>query len=136
MSGGVKGVYIFRCEVGKVELALNIKANLDRGGYVERVRAWNMHARECNRLLQITTSYHGYRGGKFPPRFEDIEVDDLTAAKVKEGIAIRGVRESPIKNVTLRNITIKEAAKRSSISHAEGLRFEKVEVQGQKLTAP
>lgn len=136
MSGGVQGVYVFRCEIGKVEVALNIKANLDRGGYVERVRAWNMHARECNRLLQITTSYHGYRGGKFPPRFEDIEVDDLTAAKVKEGIAIRGVRESPIKNVTLRNITIKEAAKRSSITHAEGLKFEKVEIQGQQLLAP
>jgi polygalacturonase len=133
MSGGVRNVYVFRCEVGKAELVFNVKSNLDRGGFVERLRVWNVQARQCTRLVQVTTSYHGYRGGKFPPRFEDIEVEDVRADKVKEGIAIRGVRESPIKNVTLRNITIKEASQKISVNHAVGLLCERVEIQDERI---
>ncbi len=135
MSGGVDRVFFFRCEVGKVETLFNVKSNLDRGGFVEHVRVWNVHARECNRLVQITTSYHGYRGGKFPPRFEDIEIDDMRAEKVKEGIAIRGVHESPVRRVTLRNLTISRAKIASSVSHAEELVCDRVEIQGERLSS-
>jgi polygalacturonase len=77
MSGGVRRVYIFRCNMGRVGIAVNIKSNLDRGGFVEHVRVWGVRARECKQPSQVTTSYHGYMGGKFPPRIEDIELGEL-----------------------------------------------------------
>jgi polygalacturonase len=77
MSGGVRRIYIFRCDMGKVGTIVNIKSNLDRGGFVEHIRAWNLKAKECPKPTQVTTSYHGYMGGNFPPRFEDIKFEDV-----------------------------------------------------------
>jgi polygalacturonase len=135
MSGGVRGVYIFRCDMGKVETAINIKSNLDRGGFVELVRVWNVTIRECARALQVTTSYHGYMGGQFPPRFDDIEVDDLRCQKAKEAISVRGVAQSPVRRLRLKNVAITTAKVPTAIQHAEALLCEGVEINGKQLTA-
>jgi polygalacturonase len=135
MSGGVRRVYIFRCDMGKVETAINIKSNLDRGGFVELVRVWNVAIRECARALQVTTSYHGYMGGQFPPRFDDIEVDDLRCQKAKEAISVRGVAQSPVRRLRLKNVAITTAKVPTAIQHAEALLCEGVEINGEQLTA-
>ena len=85
MSGGVRRVYIFRCNMGRVGIGVNIKSNLDRGGFVEHVRVWGVRARECKQPSQITTSYHGYMGGSFPPRIEDIELNELECSHLRRG---------------------------------------------------
>lgn len=133
MSGGVRRVYIVRCEFGKVDTIVNIKANLDRGGAVEHIRAWNLRARECDNALQITTAYHGYMGGKFPPRFEDIEIDELTCEKANQAVVIRGDRQSVIRRVALRDVQIKQARVASDIRHAEVVACERVVVGEQQL---
>jgi len=135
MSGGVRRVYVFRCDMGKVETAINIKSNLDRGGFVELVRVWNVTIRECARALQVTTSYHGYMGGRFPPRFDDIEVDDLRCQAAKEAIAVRGVAQSPVRRLTLRNIVVTKAKVATAIQHVEALSCQGVEINGEPLVA-
>jgi len=133
MSGGVRRVYIIRCEVGKVDTIINIKANLDRGGAVEHIRAWNLRARECDSALQITTAYHGYAGGNFPPRFEDIEIDDLTCEKANRALVIRGDRQSVIRRVAIRDVQIRQARVASDIRHAEVVACERVVVGEKQL---
>lgn len=133
MSGGVRRVYIIRCEIGKVDTIVNIKANLDRGGFVEHVRAWNLRARECNNAVQITTSYHGYMGGVFPPRFEDIEIDDLRCTRAVRAIAIRGDRQSIVRRVVLRDVQVTESRVASDLRHAEGVVCERVVLGGRHV---
>jgi hypothetical protein len=106
---------------------------LDRGGAVEHIRAWNLRARECDNALQITTAYHGYMGGKFPPRFEDIEIDELTCEKANQAVVIRGDRQSVIRRVGLRDVVIKQARVTSNIHHAEAVVCERVVVGGKQL---
>jgi hypothetical protein len=133
MSGGVRGVYIFRCTVNRVQTLLNIKSNLDRGGYVEGIRMWNLAVQECERLIQITTSYHGYMGGKMPPRFDDIEVQDVRCDVAKQGISIRGVPELPIKRIVLRDIAVGKVALPLVTSHVEQLVYENVQMNGARV---
>jgi polygalacturonase len=133
MSGGVQGVYIFRCNMGRVQTILNIKSNLDRGGYVENVRLWNVSVREASRVVQITTSYHGYMGGNFPPRFEDIEIDDLRCENAKEGITIRGVPGSPIRRISIRNVQVSAVKNPTSITHAEQLESHDLYMNGARM---
>jgi polygalacturonase len=130
MSGGVRRVYIFRCEMGRVQTILNIKSNLDRGGYVEGIRLWNVSAREASRVVQITTSYHGYMGGNFPPRFEDIEIDDLRCESAKEGISLRGVAANPVKRISIKHVSVSKVTTPTSIMHVEGLQSEDVYMNG------
>ena len=134
MSGGVRYVYIFRCDMGKVQTVFNIKSNLDRGGFVEGVRVWNISAEECSRLIQVTTSYHGYQGGKIPPRFEDIEIEDMRCKRAKEGISIRGVPLSPVKRLVLKQLSISHVQHPSSIAHVEQFRCDDVRMNGELLS--
>ncbi|MFN4894666.1 MAG: glycoside hydrolase family 28 protein [Pseudomonadota bacterium] len=132
MSGGVGKVFIIRCDMDKVDTALNIKANRDRGGCVQHVRAWNLRVRQCERALQITTTYHGYMGGEFPPRFEDIELSDLRCNRARQAISIKGDRHSPVRRVVLKDFTVDHSDERNEVAHAKELLFDQVFVNGDR----
>jgi polygalacturonase len=135
MSGGVRRVYILRCDMGKVDTALNVKANLDRGGVVEHVRAWNLRIRECGSVLQVTTAYHGYMGGNFPPRFEDVEVDDVRCKRAKRAIVVRGDNRSVIRRLALRQVDVEEAPEVNIFSNVEQVLCDGVTVGGSRLVS-
>jgi polygalacturonase len=135
MSGGIRRVYIARCKMGTIDAALNIKANLDRGGVIEHVRAWNLSIRECDSIVHITTAYHGYMGGKFPPTLEDIELEDIECARARRVVVIRGDKESIVRRVKLRHARVAKATRPSDISNAEECFCEDVQIAGAVLTA-
>ncbi len=131
MSGGVRRVYLVRNDMGRVDTALNIKANLDRGGFVQHVRVWNLAVKECESAVRITTSYHGYMGGNFPPIFEDIEVDDLRCEQARQAIIMRGDRQSLIRRVVLRDISVVRSDRGSDLQHLQDVTCERVVVGGE-----
>jgi polygalacturonase len=133
MSGGVRRVYLVRNDMGRVDTALNIKANLDRGGFVQHVRVWNLAVKECESAVRITTSYHGYMGGNFPPIFEDIEVDDLRCEQARQAIIMRGDRQSLIRRVVLRDISVVRSDRGSDLQHLQDVTCERVVVVGESL---
>lgn len=126
MSGGVRDIYVIRCRMGQVDTVVNIKSNLDRGGVVERIRAWNIQCATCDRIVAISTSYHGYAGGSFPPTIQDIELDDLRSESAETGIVIRGVATSPVKQVRLSSIHGARVKTPTQIQYAENLIFESI----------
>jgi polygalacturonase len=133
MSGGVRHVYLVRNSMGRVDTALNIKANLDRGGFVHHVRVWNLAVKECESAVRISTSYHGYMGGNFPPLFEDIEVDDLRCEHARQAIVIRGDRQSVIRQVKFRDVAVAHSEKGSDLQHLQDVTCERVVVGGESL---
>jgi polygalacturonase len=126
MSGGVRDVYVIRCRMGEVDTVFNIKSNLDRGGTVERIRAWNIESKTCDRIVAISTSYHGYTGGTFPPTIQDIELDDIRTESAETGIVIRGVSASPVRQVRLSSIHGLHVKIPTQVQFAEKLSFEGV----------
>jgi polygalacturonase len=133
MSGGVRRVYLVRNDMGRVDTALNIKANLDRGGFVQHVRVWNLAVKECESAVRITTSYHGYMGGNFPPIFEDIEIDDLRCDQARQAVVIRGDRQSVIRRVRLRDLSVARSERGSDFQHLQDVTCERVVVGGESL---
>ena len=134
MSGGIRSIYLFRCQMDEVETVINIKSNLDRGGFVEKVRVWNVSVRECSRLVQLTTSYHGYMGGNFPPRIEDVQIDDLRCQKAKEGISIRGAEKSPIRKVTISHVELAQVEAPLALRNSEAIELNSVQMNGRVVT--
>lgn len=130
MSGGVRDVYVIRCRMGEVDTVFNIKSNLDRGGAIERIRAWNIQSKACDRIVAISTSYHGYTGGNFPPTIQDIALDDIRSESADTGIVIRGVATSPIKQVRLSSIHGIRVKIPTQIQYAENLSFDGVVMNG------
>lgn len=130
MSGGVRKVYVLRCTMGEVDTVINVKSNLDRGGVVEHLRVWNVRAERSEKVIQITTSYHGYMGGNNPPVFRDIEIDDVHCGVATTGIAIRGVAQSPIERVALRDVVVPSCKTPYSLQEAKDLTFTNVRING------
>lgn len=130
MSGGVRDIYVIRCRMGHVDTVVNIKSNLDRGGVVERIRAWNIQCASCDRIVAISTSYHGYMGGDFPPTIQDIELDDIRTDNAETGVVIRGVPASPVRQVRLSSIHCARVKTPTQIQHAENLSLEAVVMNG------
>lgn len=137
MSGGVRNVFVEDCTLEAVSSALYFKANLDRGGAVERVRARRLQVeRVRDGLVRFHTSYHGYRGGNFPPRFRDYVLEDLECAQATgPAFDLEGVAAAPIQDVVIRRATVRRAARPGNAVHSEGVRLEDVRVNGLPLVA-
>jgi polygalacturonase len=137
MSGGVRNVFMEDCKLASVSSAFYFKANLDRGGLVEHVRARRIAAEEVREgFVRFETGYHGYRGGNFPPAFRDFVIEDITCERARAyAFYVEGVPAAPIRDVTVRRATIKQAARPFWLKHAEGLRLEEVKVNGADLPA-
>ncbi len=135
MSGGVRNVFIEDCRIESVSSAFYFKGNLDRGGWIRDVWARRVKiqtAREA--VVRFGTTYHGYRGGNFPPQFEHFHLADITCARAAVyGIFIDGAEGAPVRNVTFERVRIHEAMSPLWLRHATDLRFADVEINGQRL---
>jgi hypothetical protein len=116
--------------MGHIETAVNIKSNLDRGGVVEHVRVWNVSITRSVRVLQISTSYHGYAGGKNPPLLRDVEIDDVRCDSAEVGITLLGVPESPIEKVVVKGLTIDKVKTPLAVSHSQDISLAGVVMNG------
>lgn len=135
MSGGIRRVYVIRSRIDKADVALNVKSNLDRGGVIEHLRVWNVAVGACDELFQVTTQYHGYRGDNFPPRIQDIELDDITCETARAGISIVGAPAAVIRDVRVRDLDIRQVEEPIAVKFAEEITLSSVFMNGRPLSA-
>lgn len=133
MSGGVRNIFVEHLRMGEAKTALNIKANLDRGGAVEGVTVRDVTVEKTDTLLQVTTDYHGYRGGNFPPTFRDFLFEDILCEAAGVPLAAAGVPAARIENFTVRNLRVRRADKPAVVRHVRNFRADNVEISGRLL---
>lgn len=137
MSGGVRNIFVEDCRALSVSSAFYFKANLDRGGLVEHVRARRIAAEQVREgFVRFETGYHGYRGENHPPSFRDFILEDLTCNEATAyGLYSEGVEAAPIRDVTIRRATIDSAKGPLWLKRTENLRLEAVKINGVTLPA-
>ncbi len=135
MSGGVRNVFAESLRMGEAKAALNIKANLDRGGAVERVSVRDVSVEKTDTLIQVTTDYHGYRGGKFPPTFRGFLFEDIRCESADVPLSAAGVPGARLEDFAVRNVRVKRAAKPAEIRQVRNFTAENVVINGTALQA-
>ena len=115
MSGGVENVYAHDCEFNGTDRAIRIKTARGRGGYVRNCWFKYITADTIEReAIRINMMYTG--GDRLPkqevnegtPVIENIHYENIQCAYSKRhSIQIIGIPESPIRNVSLKNINLK-----------------------------
>ena len=137
MSGGVRNVFMEDCTADAVSSALYFKGNVDRGGFVEHVRARRITVRQVrDGLVRFDTTYRAQdlRGGTAAPSFRDFVIEDLTCDESRTfGLSIEGLPGAPIRDVTIRRVEIKKAATPARITQTENVRLVGVTINGQRL---
>jgi polygalacturonase len=136
MSGGVRNVHLYDCRVSGTFTGIYFKTNLDRGGAITGVRIHDVTIGDAELFVNFTTAYQGYRGGRHLPDVRDVRIENVTCARAKTGIRIVGVPEAPIRDVTLRRVTLGATPAPHEIRHVANLVLDDVRINGAPLSLP
>ena len=124
MSGGVENVFVENYSIKSTDNGINFKCNLDRGGFIQNIHLKNIEIDSCTKhgiLFQM--DYHGYRGGDYPPDFQNFTLQNIKIRKAgKIGIKIAGVERKPIKNVQMANIRIEDTPELKALTFVKNLK--------------
>lgn len=136
MSGGVRNIFIEDCKIDSCRNGIYFKSNLDRGGYFENLWMRNIEARICHwGMINFRTDYHGYRGGDYPTLFNNIHIENVFCGRADScGIMANGLPEAPLRNITLKNITIENARKATDMRNCIDLVMENVKINGELVS--
>jgi polygalacturonase len=127
MSGGVQNVFVENCVTSDTPNGINFKCNLDRGGSIKNIFVRNMTFENCKNIgILFQMDYHSYRGGNYPPDFQQFYLNNLQFKKVgKIGMKIVGVEAKHIKNVLLANVKIEQMPQSEEIKFADNILISK-----------
>lgn len=136
MSGGVRDVFIEGNRMEKVENAVYLKSNPERGGVVESVWARKVVVASCKTPVRMATDYKGVMSGPRPPEFRDLHFEDLECGSASgPAFSLSGIAGQPIRKVHFRDVRVGSAPKEPEFSHVEDLRMENVTVGGKPVGA-
>ncbi|HYC72134.1 MAG TPA: glycosyl hydrolase family 28 protein [Opitutaceae bacterium] len=131
MSGGIRHVFFTDNVLRKGASAIRFKANLDRGGTVEHVRVRNFTVESFENLFWFQLDYPGLLGGGHPSTYRDIVFENFTVERAGTVFDGDAPAAAPLRDVTLRNIAIKQADRTFVLRNVEGLRLENVVIGDQ-----
>ena len=105
ISGGVRNVFVERCEMSSPELdrGIRIKTNSVRGGLIENFFIRDLIIGEVQTAIVIDFDYEEGDAGKFTPTVRNIDIRNLVCHKAKQVFQVRGYARSPIQNLHLTN---------------------------------
>lgn len=129
MSGGIRNVFFTDNVLRKGTSAIRFKANLDRGGTVEHIRVSNMTIESFElHLFWFQLNYPGLLGGGHPATYRDIVFENITAERAGTVFEAHAPPEAPLRDVLLKNVTVRDADKTFVLENVEGLRLENVKI--------
>lgn len=123
MSGGVRNLLAEDCTIDGPDTGIRIKSRVGRGGVVENLIYRRIKvSRVNNEAITINMNYEPGSVPKDPtpemiPTYRNITIEDFQCDDAKIAVRLLGVKQSPIENVTLKNITV-TAKEGLDISHA------------------
>jgi polygalacturonase len=144
MSGGVRNIRVNNCTFIGSSIGLRFKSARGRGGVVENIHISNIRMLNIKHNAIDFTFFYGNKApdeaeaapGSEPkpvpvteetPLFKDIHMENIICRGAGGAIALSGLPEMPLRNITLKNVSI-TADKGVTATDAEGITFTNVEV--------
>lgn len=129
ISAGVNNVFVEDCIMDSPNLdrAIRIKTNSKRGGIIENVFVRNLEVgtvKECVLKLNMFYNVYGSQTGNFIPTIRNVSLENI---KVKNGgkysVWAEGYIESPVENITLKNVTIQKVDSMYLLKNVKNINF-------------
>ncbi len=142
ISGGVSNVYVENCIMNSpnLDVAIRLKTNSRRGALIENFYVRNIEIGQVKEaVLKVDMFYnvHGNQTGNFIPRIENISLENVNVKNAgKYSILAKGYKESPIKNITFKNVTIEKVGTPFSIENVTNLNFADTYINGELVRNP
>lgn len=138
ISGGVRNVFAENSEMNSPNLdrVLRIKTSSIRGGLIENIYMRNIVVGQvAEQVVRVNMFYED--SGAYVPQVRNIVVENVTVENGgKVGVLLEGYEDSPVENLTLKNVTIKSVKENYRFSNAKNIRFENVRINGEEIKLP
>ncbi|MEI6947608.1 glycoside hydrolase family 28 protein [Paraflavisolibacter sp. H34] len=135
ISGGVRNVFAEDCKMNSplLDRALRIKTSSARGGTTENVYLRNIEVGQVKEQVIIATMHYEDSGAHMPV-IRNIEVRNMKVQQGgKTGVLLEGYPQSPVQNLRLINVEINGVQVPYRFSHARGITFDNVTINGEKV---
>ncbi len=131
-SAGIKHILAENCTIDGPNVALRLKTSRGRGGGIEDFLARNITIKSATQTAILVDLRYGAAVPETPknettPVAKNIYVENLTCDYAPQAILIRGLNESHIENISLKNVKI-AADKGASVDLLDGLIRENVTI--------
>lgn len=139
-AGKIKNLYIHDCVFDNTGVGIRFKTRRPRGGggenlYYERIRM-NLRQTAFRWDMLGSATYVGDLAKRLPflevneltPKFKDILMKDVLVENASAFIDIDGIPESPLENLTMENVVVKNSRRFFNASDATNLTFRHVKV--------
>lgn len=129
ISAGVNNVFVENCVMDSPNLdrAIRIKTNSKRGGIIEDVFVRNLEVgtvKECVLKLNMFYNVYGSQTGNFIPTIRNINLENVTVKNGgKYSIWAEGYKESPVENITLKNVKIEKVDSLYLLKNVKNINF-------------
>ena len=137
VSGGIRNIYTSNCEMSSPNLqrALRIKSNSYRGGVIENIVFHNVNVGQvAEAAIEVDFYYEEGPGGPFNPIVKDVDVADVSCARSKYAIYMRGYPNDPISGVSISNSSFQNASEGTFFQDVNRVEFKNVVVNGKALS--
>ncbi|SNR45019.1 glycoside hydrolase family 28 protein [Flavobacterium sp. ov086] len=139
ISAGVNNVFVENCVMDSpnLERAIRIKTNSKRGGTTEDIYVRNLEVgtvKEC--VLRATMFYdvYGSQSGNFIPAIKNISLENIKVKNGgKYGILADGYKESPIENISFKDVVIEKVDSVYSLKNVKNINFISTYINGKKV---
>lgn len=139
ISAGVNNVFVEDCVMDSPNLdrVIRIKTNSKRGGIIEDVFVRNLEigtVKECVLLATMYYNVYGSQTGNFIPVIRNINLENIKVKNAgKYGVLAEGYKESPVENITLKNVTIEKADSIYKLKNVKNINFIDTYINGKKV---
>lgn len=139
ISAGVNNVFVEDCVMDSPNLdrVIRIKTNSKRGGIIEDVFVRNLEigtVKECVLLATMYYNVYGSQTGNFIPVIRNINLENIKVKNAgKYGVLAEGYKESPVENITLKNVTIEKADSIYKLKNVKNINFIDTYINGRKV---
>ncbi|WP_202704210.1 glycoside hydrolase family 28 protein [Flavobacterium sp. UGB4466] len=129
ISAGVNTVFVEDCVMDSPNLdrAIRIKTNSKRGGVIENVFVRNLEVgtvKECVLKLNMFYNVYGSQTGNFIPTIRNISLENINVKNGgKYGVWAEGYEQSPVENITLKNVVIQKVDSAHLLKNVKNIQF-------------
>lgn len=136
ITAGVRNVFVEDCRLDSpnLDIAIRFKNNAMRGGTLENIHIRNIAVGQVRHAV-VTVDYNYQEGAKGPfvPVFRNLTIEKLVSGKSERALDLQGFAYAPLRDITLRDCTFGDVAKPDIVQHVEGLKLERVVVNGRSV---
>lgn len=139
ISAGVNNVFVENCNMDSPNLdrAIRIKTNSKRGGVIEDVYVRNLEVgtvKECVLKLNMFYNVYGSQTGNFIPTIRNVSLENVNVKNGgKYSVWAEGYKESPVENITLKNVKIQKVDSIYKLKNVKNIKFINTYINEQKV---